>query len=424
MNPTIVQRTEDDGVMKFTVNRFNTSFANAIRRIILSEINCFAFITSPYEKNKCNITINTCRLNNEIIKQRLSSIPIHIKDKDFPIADYILEVDVKNDSDVIKIVTTEDFKIKNIHTGQYISQRQIHSIFPPNAISGDYIDFVRLRPKISDDIEGEHIKLECEFGVSSSGEDGTFNVVSCCTYGTTPDPITIDSKWNLKRQQLLSEGVTPEEIEYAKLDWYNLDAHRYYIKDSYDFTIETIGIYENTELVKMACLIMIKKFEKLAEALQTNPDLIAELKETTIDMCFEIILKNEDYTLGKALEFILYEKFFNRGYLSYCGFRKPHPHIDISIIRIGLEIRSEPRKSKGGGAAAAAAEDFEVSEEAETKADFDADADADAELSTQSGGAGETEHISNRNKEKVLSIMLDATRYGVEVFTRLLEEFK
>ena len=32
MNPILVERTEDDGVMKFTLKNIDTSFANAIRR--------------------------------------------------------------------------------------------------------------------------------------------------------------------------------------------------------------------------------------------------------------------------------------------------------------------------------------------------------------------------------------------------------
>ena len=58
--------------------------------------------------------------------------------------------------------------------------------------------------------------------------------------------------------------------------------------------------------------------------------------ETTIPNSFDITLKNEDYTLGKVIEFILYAKHYDET-LTYCGFRKPHPHIDESIIRLGFK---------------------------------------------------------------------------------------
>ena len=51
--------------------------------------------------------------------------------------------------------------------------------------------------------------------------------------------------------------------------------------------------------------------------------------------CFDIILEHEDYTIGKVLEYFLYSKFFeNMKTISYCGFKKMHPHDSESIIRL------------------------------------------------------------------------------------------
>ena len=59
--------------------------------------------------------------------------------------------------------------------------------------------------------------------------------------------------------------------------------------------------------------------------------------DATITNSFDITLENEDYTIGKILEYILYETHYitNRT-LTFCGFRKPHPHINLSIIRLGF----------------------------------------------------------------------------------------
>jgi DNA-directed RNA polymerase alpha subunit len=101
-------------MLSFTLSGVNVSIANAIRRTILSDINTVVFRTKPNEKNKANIIANTSRLNNEVIKQRLSCIPIHIDAlQDFPYDEYILEINKSNDSNVIIYVTSEDFQIKN-----------------------------------------------------------------------------------------------------------------------------------------------------------------------------------------------------------------------------------------------------------------------------------------------------------------------
>ena len=79
MNPIVEQFSEKNDELTFTISGINVSLANAIRRTILSDIDIVVFRTSPYERNEANILVNTSRLNNEIIKQRLSCIPIFIK---------------------------------------------------------------------------------------------------------------------------------------------------------------------------------------------------------------------------------------------------------------------------------------------------------------------------------------------------------
>lgn len=349
MNPIVSNITEEDGIMKFTLSNVNVSLANAIRRIILTDIPCVVFKTTPYNENKATIHVNTTRFNNEIVKQRLSCIPIYIDDiNGFPINDIILEVDEKNETNEIKIVTTEHFKLKNVTTGKYLNKKDVETIFPPDKISGDFIDFVRLRPKMSDNIDGEQIKLECTLSISSASDDSMFNVVSGCAYGNTPDPIAINKAWTAREKELKKDGITnEEEVEYIKKDWFALDSNRYFIPNSFDFTIETIGVFTNAYLVKKACEIMTQKLTTFMESIRTNyQDLIASMSDlNTIPNCYEIILENEDYTLGKALEYQLYSLYYeNEKKLCYCGFRKPHPHINISLIRIGFHDKLENKE--------------------------------------------------------------------------------
>jgi DNA-directed RNA polymerase subunit L len=350
--PIISNKTEDNEVLKFTLSSVDVSVANAIRRIILSEIPCVVFKTTPYEENRSLIYTNTSRLNNEIIKQRLSCIPIHIDDLAFPIEDYILEVNEKNDTDTIKIVTTEDFKIKNIKNGKYLSREAVHKIFPSDPISNSYIDFVRLRPRLSDDIDGEQIHLECSFSISNAKDDGMFNVVSCAAFGNTVDMISANGAWREKEKNLKEEKVSDEDIEYIKKDWYSLDALRHSTPNSFDFTIETVGVFENEDIVKKACMIMIEKITKFKQSILENGQSLIKTAETTIRGSYDIKLEGEDYTLGKVIEYILYEtqflgqEVYNKNYkgdkkLIYCGFRKPHPHINESYIRVGGNKLSE-----------------------------------------------------------------------------------
>lgn len=334
MEPHISSLTEENGELKFTINNIDASLANGLRRIILSEISTFVFRTFPYEQNKATITTNTTRLNNEILKQRLSCIPIHIADVDFPFKDYIIEIDKKNESDTIEYITTKDFKIKNITNDKYLVESETRKIFPPNNISGEYIDFVRLQPRLSDDIDGEQLSLTCEFDIGNAKESGTYNVVSTCSYAATVDPVAINDVWTTKEKELKSQGTDEDEIEFQKKNWHLLEGQRLTISNSFDFIIKSIGIFNNIDLVKKACQIMINKNKKLISDIEGGK-LSIKRSETTMSNSFDIVLENEDYTLGKAIEYFIYAKhyIYNKT-LSFCGFRKAHPHDKNSIIRI------------------------------------------------------------------------------------------
>jgi len=336
MNPTISNISEDGSIYKFTLGGLNVSLANAIRRVILSEIPVNAIFTETNVENKCNILINTTRLHNEILKHRLSCIPIHMKELDILPGNYQLEVDEKNETDQIQFVTTEHFKIRNKSNGNYLTKDEMKRIFPPCEKTNYYIDFARLRPKLGDTIPGEQLKLVAEFSISNAKSNSMYNVVSLCAYGNTLDLTKIETFWDSINERLVSEGATKYEVEVEKRNYRILDAQRQYIEDSFDFTIETIGIYENKEIVKMACQVLNDKLMTMVTAIESRIVPI-HLSETTMDYCYDITLENEDYTIGKILEYVIYEKHYKEDKtVTYVGFKKFHPHLPDSVIRIAF----------------------------------------------------------------------------------------
>ena len=340
MNPVLVKASEHHELYEFTLSGINLSLANAIRRTILNDIPTVVLGTEIYQDDKCKIEINTGRLHNELVKQRLSCIPVHIvyqkEMETFP-EEYILVVDEKNDTDSIMIVTTEHFKIKQKNGEKFMSKDEVREIFPPDPLTGDFIDFVRLRPKLGDTIQGEHLKLTCEFTISTAKTSGTYNVASKCTYGYTMDPVKADDAWAVIQQKLAEEDTAKDEIEFQKRNFYLLDAQRYYVEDSFDFKIQTVGVFENRLLVKKACNIMRAKLLDMHKNLESDMVPI-KTSLTTVENSYDVVLLDEDYTLGKVLEYILYEKYFkDQEILSFCGFKKFHPHDTESTIRIAYK---------------------------------------------------------------------------------------
>jgi DNA-directed RNA polymerase subunit L len=346
MTSKISDLKEENGKTTFTISNIDVSYVNAIRRTILSDIPIVVFKTSPYEENKANIFINTSRLNNEIVKQRLSCIPICIKNlEEFPIKNYLLEIDVENKTDTSIIVTTKDFKIKDISKNTYLEDNDVKQLFPPYIPptgNGEYyIDFLRLRPKLTDEIPGERIKLTCEFSIGTSREDSTFNVTGTCSYGFTPNPEKIEEQLEIRKQKWKDEGMTEQKIKFEAANWKLLEGMRYVIKNSFDFIIESVGIYDNEEIIIKACIILYKKLSELKQSIEQNQIEIIK-SDNTLENSYDVILVNEDYTIGNILNHELYKIFYtDLKFINYVGFKKIHPHDSDSILRISLVNKSQ-----------------------------------------------------------------------------------
>tara|TARA_A100001015_G_scaffold35537_1_gene39246 strand:+ start:1852 stop:2961 length:1110 start_codon:yes stop_codon:yes gene_type:complete len=343
MEPKINNLSTEDNRLSFTLSNIELSIVNAFRRTLLSDIPIVVFRTFPYEDNLANIEINTSRLNNEIIKQRLSCVPIYINDLQFPVNDYQIEIDIKNNSEEIIYVTTKDIKVKNKTNEKYVLEADKLKMFPPDSITGDFIDLVRLRPKITTDGEGEHLKLTCGFSVGTSGENSMFNVVTTCSFGNTPDKIKLNDLWSEREKEL--KETDPKILKTLKLDFDIIEGQRNYIKNSYDFVMETNNIYNNNELITISASIINKKLDSILASLVGDKNIISPVTDT-MPNCFEILLENQDYTIGKLIENKLYKLYFENGKdkaLNYVSFIKYHPHDDHSFIKLSMINIDDPR---------------------------------------------------------------------------------
>jgi DNA-directed RNA polymerase subunit L len=349
MGSKVTDIKEEDGLLSFTISNTDVSYVNGIRRTILSDIPVVVFKTTPYEENKCNILINTSRLNNEIVKQRLSCIPICISDSKTNLTslqkNYLLELDVENKTDTELIVTTKDFKIRDLVTNNFLDDGAVKKIFPPfippTGNNEYYIDFLRLRPKISDEIPGERIKLTCEFSQSTAREDSMFNVTGTCSYGCTPDYEKIDEQLEIRKQKWKDEGKKDSEIKFEAYNWKLLEGLRYVKTNSFDFVLQSVGIYENTEIILKAVEILDSKMKGLIESLEKD-EIDIHASDNTVENCYDVILENEDYTIGNILNAELYLIFYtDLKMLDYVGFKKMHPHDSDSILRLALTDKTK-----------------------------------------------------------------------------------
>ena len=342
MNAIITNIEEIKDILNFQINNIDISVINSLRRTILADVPIVVFKTFPYSENKCTIFENTSHLNNEIIKHRLSLIPIHITDKSIPLENYKLELNVTNNTKTIKYVTTNDFKVKDTINDKYLSNADNERIFPPNKITGDYIDFVRLKPNLADNIKGEKLHLTCEFSIGTSAENGAYNCVSICTYSNTCDTVKQNTIWSEKAKELSKDP--DNDIDYEKKNWYLLEGLRHFIPNSYQFKLKSIGIYDNRSLIKVAIKQLIDKCNTFISDLRgESKSIFISESDNTLAHSYDIKLMNEDYTLGKVFEYLFYNMYYKGNKtINFCGFIVEHPHDDFCIIRIAFKNITDP----------------------------------------------------------------------------------
>ena len=334
--PNVDNTIEQKGMLTFTLNNANVSVANALRRVILADIPTVVIDTDE----KIQFYKNTTKFHNEILKQRLGCIPVYIKDHT-SIENLEIHVQVENDIESMRYVTTNDFQIFDKNTENYLDEKSLEQIFPADNITKSYILFTRLRPKVSNDIPGEGIHFKTGFTIGTALENGMYNVASTCAYGNTPDPVKQNEMWQEREDELEQNGLTSTQINYEKANWYTLDAKRYFKEDSFDFKIESVGVYSNTELIHLACDNIIKRMLKVIELCDSQKlELLYE--KTAMKYSVDVKLNNEDYTIGKLIEYVLHYQYYKVDkILTYVGFLKKHPHDDFSIIRMAFKTEEK-----------------------------------------------------------------------------------
>ena len=97
-----------------------------------------------------------------------------------------------------------------------------------------------------------------------------FNVVSVCSYGNTLDDKKIEEVLRNKLIKWKDEGKTNEELNFETQNWKTLEAKRIFVDNSFDFMIQSIGVYENKDLVKKSCAILEDKLIHFLDALQND----------------------------------------------------------------------------------------------------------------------------------------------------------
>jgi len=319
---------EQSGLLSFTLEQAHLPFINGLRRTILSDIPVVGIKGFPHDDCNINIIENDTILNNEIMKHRIMSIPVYALNPESNDLWSKLKIvlNVQNDTEQMKHVTTENITLINTETGTKISDATTKKIFPPDPLTNDYILLCYLQP-VSDKMKkSNQLYFEATFSLLSPKDSSVYNCVSKSTFSNTIDLEKQELGWSEYQKTLPPDA----NIEKEKQNWKVLKGQHYFKENSFDFAIKSIGFYTNKEILIKAFNIIINNLDYISKKTGVK---IEKSKKTSMENSFDIIIQNHSYTIGNILKKIAYDLFYGKD-ITYVGFVVEHPHDSFSILRL------------------------------------------------------------------------------------------
>ena len=338
----VVTNTEDPYQLKFTLENTSASFANSIRRTIISDVETAGFDTEDYNTSSVRVIENTSGLHNEFLLHRIGMIPINIVDtSSFDMSKYKFILDVQNTTNVIIDVTTADFEVINTETGK---REETLDFFPPNRITGENILIVKLKPNPGG--KGEKVHLEGTAVVNNGAYNARFSPTSAVMYVNQIDPTKVEAameKYITDAQS--SAGDEPIDVELLKRRFMINESERHFMTDEndepnvFDFTIESVEVMPSAKILDLACKKLIEKLEmvktELVKAINGEETTIQIADALTVMEARDITFPEETHTLGYLLQDALL-RIVPKTDLLFVGYQNPHPLEKKIVVRVSL----------------------------------------------------------------------------------------
>jgi DNA-directed RNA polymerase subunit L len=306
----LISFNNSDNILEFELNNNNSdidiSLANAIRRIVLSELNIIAV-----DKNRIKFNINDTYLNNDFLSHRLELIPIHNNILNFDKIKFTFNKTNNTDQNIN--VYVKDFIAINIDTQENIIN------FSPN-------------PNILLSIIKPNKSLDFEFFLIQNiakNSTSAFTPVSCISYHFKHD----DNKINKE----LTKFKTNEDKNKFRLT----HSDKLFLTNDnnlplcFIFKIESLNIISTKDIIPSAINVLINKLNKFITNIQ-NEELVIN-RANISKVSFDIHIHNEDDTLGNILQSYLYQDKD----IEFVGYDIPHPLYKIVLLRIALHNNND-----------------------------------------------------------------------------------
>ena len=347
-------RYEGKETLKFQLVNAHVSYANTLRRVILTEVPSVGFraeINKDGSTSDIQVEKNTTAMSNEMLAHRIGLIPVHANPSEYDSEKYTFQLNVENNSHALLDVKVSDIEVyENTESGPVLVPNT--KFFHPDPITKDTCLIAVLKPKIGNSVP-EAMSFKAKASVGIGRENIRFSPVSQCSYGYTRDESPEKMKeifihW-LDRHKKINyielEGDS-ERKKNLEREFNTMEASRCYVTDekgepnSFDFTIETAGVYDPFNIIIQALKVIEQKCFLYAALdkgdLPENVKIQPTKKEAR---GFDVYFQNEDHTLGNLLttymdQYLIDPAGLRDNTIQYCGYCVPHPLRDEMLMTI------------------------------------------------------------------------------------------
>ena len=388
----------DPLTITFTMSPTEVSYANTLRRAILSEVETVGFRSDMLEDGTTSdvkILKNNTPMTNEMLADRIGLLPIRVLE---PLTwnpdKYTFKLHVRGNKDNMTYVKAENFTVienpsaaakggandntnginnlinlsnanndlvnvnedtnaLEVKEGEIIIPTE--RFFPPNPITGDTCLIATLQPGTG--ATEQVVEIVARATKGTGREHARFSPVSQCSYEYTldNDPVRVEEmfeNWLVVAKKIAGK-MEKESDRYQALrrEFNTMQIKRCYKRndkgepDSFDFTVETAGVLPVHYIVERACEVgenMCSRYVNLANG-EMPPEISISPADSRI-VGYDFLIRGHDHTLGNLLQTWLVEHHIEgeaEPKITYAGYKVPHPLRDEMVLRIGVEDGEE-----------------------------------------------------------------------------------
>jgi DNA-directed RNA polymerase subunit L len=352
--------------IQFTLLNTGYSYANTLRRAIMTQVPQVAFRSDPpgivVENSDIKVLKNDSNTQpNELLAHRISLIPIHgIDPSTYDPDRYVFKINVENSSPNQMDVEASHIQVFERRKAADLSESLVEipgkDFFVPHHLTKRTCLITSLPGKRTSITPALQVEMRATVGTGK--EHARFIPTSQATYGYTLDTNTerrnaYFEKWLIAHKNVDPDSLKQDETRRGELDreFRTMQINRIYKIDekgepnSFDFEIESIGTMAPRAIVERALNGLIKMCEPYMSLDAGDlPESISVTPSNAQLPGFDFLLKGEDHTFGNMIQTWLVDNHVEgeaRPRISFAGYKIPHPLKDEMLLRIGVEDSNE-----------------------------------------------------------------------------------